>query len=266
MFKVKKWLLILVFCNVIVHSNTTNNYCKKDFSKYFKNFDGAFVLYDYNNQKYTRYNSVKCKTRYSPCSTFKIPNTLLALELEIITKNNSFMEWDGKERMLKSWNSNQNLKSAFTNSTVWYYQNLAVKIGKENYKTFLNKINYGNQDITSKVNKFWLSRSLKISPNEQVNFLKKIYSNNLPINPNHIDTLKTIMIMEENSLFNLRGKTGSGKTSSSNLGWFIGALELQDNTYLFASLIEGNDASGLKAKAITKNILKKIVSPFLNLK
>lgn len=230
-----------------------------DFTKYFEDFDGAFVLYDYNNKYYIRHNEKKCTTRYSPCSTFKIPNTILALQLGLITKDSSTMKWDGEKRWLEAWNSDHNLESAFKNSAVWYYQNLARETGEENYKKFLSETNYGNQDISGGITNFWLYSSLTISPEEQVTFLEKLYLYNLPIDSSNINILKEIMVIEKNDIYTYSGKTGSGKKDGSpDIGWFVGAVELGTNIYLFATFIEGDDASGVKAREISKRILKSI--------
>lgn len=230
-----------------------------DFTKYFEGYEGGFILYDYNNKYYIRHNEKICTTRYSPCSTFKIPNTLLALQLGIISADSNFMKWDGTERRIESWNADQTLESAFKNSTVWYYQNLARQIGDQNYNKFLSEFNYGNQDISGGLENFWLYSSLTISPEEQVKFLEKIYLYDLPIDSININTLKKVMLIEESDVHKFSGKTGSGiKEGSPDIGWFVGAVELGSNIYLFATFIEGDDASGAKAKEISKRILQSI--------
>lgn len=230
-----------------------------DFTKYFEDYDGAFILYDFNNKYYIRHNEKKCTTRYSPCSTFKIPNTLLALQLGIISADSNFMKWDGEQRRIETWNADQTLESAFKNSAVWYYQNLARETGEENYEKFLSETNYGNQDISGGLTNFWLYSSLTISPEEQVAFLEKLYLYNLPIDSSNINILKEIMLIEENDIYTFSGKTGSGvKQGSPDLGWFVGAVELGSNLYLFATFIEGADASGVKAREISKRILQSI--------
>jgi hypothetical protein len=51
----------------------------QDLSKYFQNTEGAFVLYDLKNDRYLRYNERRCRERFTPFSTFKIPNSIIGL-------------------------------------------------------------------------------------------------------------------------------------------------------------------------------------------
>ncbi|KAA0210580.1 class D beta-lactamase [Ignavibacteria bacterium CHB1] len=247
--------LFLFSCN----TESKGHFYETDFSKFFGEFDGAFVLYDYNNKYYIEHNSKKCSTRYSPCSTFKIPNTLIALQLGVIKPDSNFLKWDGTVRSIEAWNSDQTLETAFKNSTVWYYQHLANLIGDENYKHFLFSFDYGNKDISGGIDNFWLYSSLTISPLEQVKFLEKLYTFNLPVDSVYIEKTKELLLQEENEYYRFSGKTGSGsKNGFNDIGWFTGSVELGNNIYIFAILLEGKDASGVKAREISKLILKSM--------
>ncbi|KXK04886.1 MAG: Regulatory protein BlaR1 [Chlorobi bacterium OLB4] len=247
--------LFLFSCN----TESKGHFYETDFSKFFGEFDGAFVLYDYNNKYYIEHNSKKCSTRYSPCSTFKIPNTLIALQLGVIKPDSNFLKWDGTVRSIEAWNSDQTLETAFKNSTVWYYQHLANLIGDENYKHFLSSFDYGNKDISGGIDNFWLYSSLTISPLEQVKFLEKLYTFNLPVDSVYIEKTKELLLQEENEYYRFSGKTGSGsKNGFNDIGWFTGSVELGNNIYIFAILLEGKDASGVKAREISKLILKSM--------
>jgi beta-lactamase class D len=127
-------------------------------------------------------------------------------------------------------------------------------------KEYLDKIGYGNHDISGGIDKFWLMSSLEISAEEQVDFLKKFYEGQLPFSERSLNIVKEITILDSNKLYVLRGKTGSGVFPNGNdrLGWFVGYVILGDNAFIFAANILGDDANGKKAKEITIEILKSM--------
>ena len=165
-------------------------------------------------------------------------------------------------RDYKVWNKDHDLHSAIANSVVWYYQEVARRIGKETMQKYIDEVGYGNKDISGGIDKFWLGSSLKISPNEQVEFLRKLYFGELPFSERNMDIVKDIMRLDSlpsGAVFS--GKTGTGlnaERTGTNLGWFVGTVELGSNLYIFATNIHGEDANGKKAKDITLEILKSI--------
>lgn len=232
-----------------------------DFEKYFSDYKGCFVLYDMKNDTYLIYNKEQAEKRISPCSTFKIFNSLVGLETGVIKDENFVIKWDGvKINFGENWNQDHTLKSAIKYSVLWYYKELARRVGEEKMLYYLNKADYGNEDISGGIDNFWLRSSFKVSAFEQINFLKKFINYNLPFSKRSVDIVKDIIILDKNDKFVLRGKTGSGYENKKwILGWFIGYLETDGNTYIFAVNMEGeDDASGANAKKITYEILKEL--------
>jgi beta-lactamase class D len=127
-------------------------------------------------------------------------------------------------------------------------------------KEYIGKIGYGNNDISGGTDKFWLMNSLEISADEQVEFLKKLCTNDLPFSERSLNIVKNITILDSNANLVFRGKTGSGNfpDGKTGLGWFIGYISLGNNIYIFSTNILGEDANGKKAKEITIEILKSI--------
>lgn len=254
------FILLFIGCN---NKNETSQNKKTgyetDFSKFFEGYSGAFVLYDVSNNFYVRYNEEQCKKRLSPCSTFKIPNSLIALETGVANDENFTLKWDGTKQPIDSWNKDHTLKSAIANSVVWYYRELARRIGEEKMKYYIQKLNYGNMDISGGLDKFWLMSSIEISANEQLEFIFKLYKNELPFSKRTIDIVKDIMTLEKNDNFILRGKTGSGSKENYSQGWFVGYVEHKNNAFIFTTnIIAPDGANGVKAKEITYNILKSL--------
>lgn len=232
-----------------------------NFSKYFEGYSGAFVLYDVANNFYIRHNEGQCKKRLSPCSTFKIPNSLIALETGVATDENFLLKWDGTKQWMDSWEKDHTLRTAIANSVVWYYRELARRIGEEKMNEYIKKISYGNMDISGGLDKFWLMSSIEVSANEQVEFLYKLYKNELPFSERTINIVKDIITLEKNDSYILRGKTGSGSRKEENYyqGWFVGYLQHKNNAYIFATnMIDNKRVDGLKTKEITYEILKSL--------
>ncbi len=227
-------------------------------TKYFCGIPGTFEMFDLKRNRYTRYNPKRNDEHYLPASTFKIMNSLIALESGIVPDENYVIKWDGTKYDIPSWNADQNLKSGMSNSVVWFYQELARRTGWEKMKYYVENARYGNTDISGKIDSFWLEGGLRISADEQVEFLRSLYLNELPFKDRVVNIVKEIIILERNNKYTLRGKTGSVTRVLPHIGWFVGYLERDNDVYFFALNIDspGNDAAGFKAKEITRSILK----------
>lgn len=224
---------------------------------HFNNYEGCFILYDENNNELSIYNKEQAETPVSPCSTFKIVNSLIGLETDVISDASHVYEWDGTTFMLKEWNRDHTLRSAIANSVVWYYQKLASDVGEERMQKHLDEVGYGNKDITGGITQFWLESSLEIAPIEQISILRKLYHDQLPFAEEHMAIVRDIIVLEETDSYTFSGKTGSG--ASGTLGWFVGVVERDDNKYYFVSNIQGDEqAYGFIAKEIAIEILEEM--------
>lgn len=210
-----------------------------DLSKFFNGNPGAFVLYDAAANSYTRYNPERCAERVTPASTFKIPNSLIGLETGVIPDTDYVIKWDGRPKFIKEWERDHNLRTAIKYSVVPYYQELARRVGKVKMQHWLDTLNYGNRTIGNEVDRFWLEGSLKISPDEQIEFLKKFYLRKLPFSEINIQKVKDILPEEryENSI--LKFKTGTADIGNDYYtAWLVGYVEKQGRVYFFAFNIE----------------------------
>ena len=131
-----------------------------------------------STDKWNIYNMDHASTRVPPNSTYKIYDALLGLESGIITPKHSTFTWNGEPCPFESWESDQDLTSAMHNSVNWYFQAIDSQAGFQSVKTFLQTINYGNQNTGTNLNLYWTDFSLKISPIEQVELLQNFYQNN----------------------------------------------------------------------------------------
>ena len=244
----------------------SENQSKPDLAKHFAGIDGAFVLHDTKNDKYYRHNEKRCAERLSPCSTFKIPNSLIALETGVVKDENFLIKWDSlktprQEWWSSTWARDHDLGSAIKYSVVWYYQEVARRVGEENYRQYLRQINYGNQDISGGIDKFWLSSTLKISANEQIEFLKKFYRGELGFSQRTTDIVKSIIVLEQTDQYTLSGKTGAGpRENGKMLGWLVGYVEANNNLYFYALNFDGDDFQAVAARRmeLAKTLLREL--------
>ena len=180
--------------------------------KYFDEYqvEGCIAIYDLNHSKFIDYNPDRCSQQFIPASTFKIINSLIALETKIIPDTSYVMKWDSVVRSVESWNRDQSMQDAFHHSAFWYYQEIARKIGQQKYGQYLEVMEYGNKNPGGAVDSFWLTGDLRISCDEQVEFLKNFYTYQLPVSKQTTDLVKGMMVMEKNPDYMLSGKTGWG--------------------------------------------------------
>lgn len=237
-----------------------------DLSHIFGNTIGAFVLYAPQDNQYTYYNEERCNQNFSPMSTFKIPNSIISLETgaiadETITVSYDSQKYPSEDWWPPQWKQENNLRSALKYSVVWFYRELALKVGTANMKKYLAHFKYGNQDISGGLDKFWLSSSLKISPKQQVEFLRRFYTDELLVSKRTADIVKDILVLEETDTYKLSAKTGTGFLENENiLGWLVGYLEKSDDVYFFALNLEGKqeEASRKKRLEMTKQIFTQL--------
>ncbi len=234
----KTAFLILLSVTMNIFPQTLNEISSWEsfYTRY--NVTGCITIYDQTKNEYLVHNGERCREPFSPASTFKILNSLIALETGVIKDENEVIPWDSVNRRYDKWNMDQTLRSAIKYSAVWAYQELARKIGERRMKHFIDSVKYGNCDISGEIDEFWLNGSLKISPLEQVEFLKRLYTNDLPFSKRNLDIVKDIMINDQNDNYILRGKTGRGINSRADVGWYAGYLEEDGNVYFFANNID----------------------------
>jgi len=222
---------------------------------------GSFVLYDFKQNRYLFVNPERVDDEFLPASTFKIIHSLIALEEKIIPDENHIEKWDGIKRDIPVWNKDHDLKSAFKNSVVWYYQRLAKKIGSAKMKIQLSILRYGNGNLSAGIDSFWLKGGFRVTQEQQIDLLVRLYDKDLPFSPRTIEIVKRIMISEKNSDYVIRSKTGMTVQDNKTIGWYIGYIEKGDTVIFFANNIEKQNPDKTFSNAridIAKEILKEL--------
>lgn len=231
-----------------------------DLASYFGGYEGSFVMYDLEQRAWSIYNKNYATLRVSPDSTYKIYDALIGLESGVISPEQSEILWDGTNYYFDAWNTDQNLFTAMRNSVTWYFQALDHKVGFQAVKDFIQEINYGNQNMTGSFSSYWMESSLKISPIEQVELLKKFHCDEFSVSSENIRTVKDSICLYSSPEASFYGKTGSGRVNDQDVnGWFIGYIETSGHTYYFSSNIQGESgATGTAASEIALSILSDL--------
>ncbi|WP_425411200.1 penicillin-binding transpeptidase domain-containing protein [Niabella aurantiaca] len=219
--------------------------------------------------EFTVYNLARYRdSAYLPASTFKIVNALIGLQTGVISGDSMIIPWDGVQRPVAAWNKDLNMYQAFRVSAVPYYQEVARRIGKEKMQFWLDSLHYGagKKDtlfkIRSAIDTFWLDNTVKLTPDENLGLVKKLYFNELPFFKLYQQKVKNAMLFEDNSNYKLAYKTGWGTTEKGHpLGWIVGWVEENRHPYFFVLNVEssdpGYDMTTVRLKML-KDILKQL--------
>ncbi|KKX51597.1 beta-lactamase [Sphingobacterium sp. IITKGP-BTPF85] len=243
---------------------------RRDFTKYFSNcqVEGSTVIYDNTNKTWVCSDMEDAKTENLPASTFKIVNLLIALETETIKDENDIIKWPGQTDTVKygyrpDIYHDMTVKEAFKVSAGWVFVELAKKIGREKYKEYLSLAKYGNLNLSHADDDFWNFGAFKISPINQVDFLRRLYNEELPFSKENQQIVKNVMVTEETDSYMIHSKTGWTKENDINTGWWVGYIERNNKVYFFATRILQDRKLNLSnfgncRKDITKAIFKEL--------
>jgi beta-lactamase class D len=239
---------------------------------YFKDATGCFLLYNMKTNTFEKvFGEENCRVDYTAYSTFKVPLAVMAFDSGALKDENEVLKWDGKKSTRPESNHDHDAKSWMRDSIVWFSQRLTSKIGEEKLQAYLNSFNYGNKDLKAGITEAWLvaptskGPSLKITAYEQVDFMKKLWTNSLSASPRSMTLTRDITYLETSpNGFKLSGKTGSNfydKAHKQAFGWFIAHLEKDGLEYIVVTNFRDLKPSksklygGARAKETTKQIL-----------
>lgn len=219
-----------------------------ELKKVFEQFgaNGSILIYDQQRNSYAGYNLPRCNTPFSPASTFKIPNTLIALETGIATPETVF-KWNGEKRAFPTWEKDMDIREAFRLSAVPVYQEIARRVGVERMQYYIRLFGYGDMDIQAEnIGKFWLEGDSQITQYQQIYFLCKLYNLQLPVSERAMKLTKDIMVYETTADYVLSSKTGWAVRQKKNVTWLVGYVETGGNVYYFATNLEADEGTDVK--------------------
>jgi len=225
-------------------------------------FAGSVLVYDIVSNSYQAGHAERVNRRLIPASTFKILNSLIALETGVVTDGSTVIKWDGVVRDRTELNRDRDLQTAFRLSAVPHFQELARRIGAERMQRFVDAVGYGNRDITGGIDLFWLTGGLRVSPREQVEFLSRLYRGDLPFSAGTMATVRDMMVADQTEEHVIRAKTGwAVMPPSENVGWWVGWVERRGRVHVFATVLEAtapNQTFGPARQGVTRSVLGQL--------
>lgn len=234
--------------------------------KYFdeNKIDGCFGLFDNGQGDFTVYNLPRFSdSAFTPASTFKIVNSLVALETGVISDTSTIIKWDSTETGRAECEKDMTMAEAFRFSCPRWYQELARRIGENRMQKFLDTLGYGARYGRSKINNdldaFWLNNNVEITADEELGLVKKLYFSQLPFQKRSQQLVKGMMITDINAKYTLAYKTGWGTLSNGNqLGWVVGWVEENNHPYFFVLQVESPNKN-INMREVRMNVLKGIL-------
>ncbi|HEY6941654.1 class D beta-lactamase [Dokdonella sp.] len=223
------WLLLVPFA--CVRADDARWHVHPEWAREFaaRGLEGTALVYDEASDRYHVYDRARAQARFSPASTFKLLNAMVALETGAVKDEYEVLRWDGVQRRYPDWNRDQSLASAMRFSAVWFYQEMARRAGAARMQAWLDRVGYGNRDIGGGIDRFWLTGALRISAVEQVAFLRRLARGELPFSAAVQETVRRITILDSDPAYILHGKTGwavrDDTAGPADLGWFVGWVE-----------------------------------------
>ena len=218
----------------------------------------CFLLLDTKSGEFTRSPNDVCDTRLPPASTFKIAHAIAALDSGVIKDADEVIRYDGAPTANEAWRRDHTLASAMRYSVVWYFQQIAKRLGMDREEYYLRRLRYGNADPSSGLTTFWLGGSLRISPIEQMTFVRRLYYDELPVGERSVGIVRRILVQPPDAIVNATGEhpfdapwppgtTVSAKTGSTSfepkraVRWIVGRVERDRHAWLFVSCVAGAD-------------------------
>jgi beta-lactamase class D len=221
---------------------------------------GTIALFDSADGSLSCSDVVLCRRPTIPASTFKIANCMIALETGVVQDAETKLPWDGKNYSVPEWNQNNTLRTAVQFSCVPCFQAMARNVGEQRMAEWLNKLDYGNQDMSGGVDRFWLMGGLRISPLQQIDFLRRFDGRKLPISVRTSETVRDLITLDVGQGYTLLGKTGSALPPEEPefAMWFVGWLELGERKVFFATLINKHD-EGVDPKPTRRRVTERVL-------
>ena len=211
----------------------------KSLAKYFLDVGtvGTFVGYKVDDYLVIASDRNRSGEAKLPASTFKIPNSIIALETGVVgDPDKDVFKWDGVVRSIEAWNKDHTMRSAIAASAVPVYQEIARRIGEERMQKYVDLLDYGNRDIGGGIDQFWLTGNLRIDPVQQVDFVDRLRRGVLPVSKRSQDLVRDILPVTKAGDAVIRAKSGllGAEIGKPSLGWMVGWAEKGEARTVFA--------------------------------
>jgi len=212
---------------------------------------GTFVGYKTDDYLIVASDKERSGQAFLPASTYKIPNSLIALETGVVEDpDKDVFKWDGVKRDIEQWNRDHTLRSAIAASVVPVYQEIARRIGAERMQKYVDLFDYGNHNIGGGIDQFWLTGDLRIDPVQQIDFVDRLRRGVLPVSKRSQDLVRDILPVTKVGDAVIRAKTGllGAEIGKPSLGWVVGWAEKGSAQTVFALNLDAREPRHIAAR------------------
>jgi beta-lactamase class D len=224
-----------------------------------KAVQGTFVLFEPMESRYRVHDTARAQRRFIPASTFKIANALVGLEVGSISDENEVFHWDGRPKPSPAWERDHTLDSGMRESVVWMFQEIARRTGRVRMREWLERLDYGNHDMSGGIDLFWLQGGLRISAMEQVAFLHRLAEGRLPATQRAQRLVRNALVVEKTRDHTLYAKTGTATGGREPVMWWVGWVERKGRpqAYFAMNLAPGPRTSPADRLEIGRGVLRE---------
>jgi beta-lactamase class D len=198
---------------------------------------GSFALLENGTDVFTIHNLSRYRdSAYAPLASFYELPALIALDKGIINHKDSSAEaLDGDV----------------------FYDSLISKLGRTEMIKTIDSLHYGKGVVSANMHQFWKDQSLKITADEQLGLIKKLYFRELFFQKKSQEKYKSMIKREQNAAYQLSYIIGSDTTQAPYATWIVGYVEENQHPYFFVLNTDAQSGEQLKEKNIQllKNIL-----------
>jgi beta-lactamase class D len=237
---------------------------REDLAKRFFDLgtEGTFVGYKIDDYLIIASDKDRSGQGRLPASTFKIPNSLIALETGVVgDPDKDVFKWDGVTRSIAAWNQDHTLRSAISVSAFPVFQEIARRIGAERMQKYVDTLDYGNRDIGGGIDQFWVAGNLRIDPVQQVDFIDRLRRGLLPVGKRSQQLVCDILPVTKVGDAVIRAKTGLTDKEHGALGWLVGWVEKGSAVTVFAMNMDCKTQEQIDARmTVTQQCLTDIVA------
>lgn len=199
-------------------------------------------------------HALKATDAFLPCSTFKLPHALIALETGVITLRENRKRCDARE--CHSSHGEVDLAGAIRESCVSYFRQTARAIGAERMAAGLARLGYPATGTLEPLDGFWLTGGMRITAEQQLRWIRRFYTEALPVKAEHLAAVRAASLRAGAGDWIIQGKTGAtGAGPSWSVGWFVCQASREGTPRWVVVLLKGKGATGTEAERGLRRLL-----------
>lgn len=253
-------LAVVCLCAAFIYSCSSNNvHDRKDWAHYLsdKGVTGCIMLHNSVLNTFEVYNLQGTQNRYAPAASFNIMIALAGLETGVIRDTNMVMR-DSLNQPVAGISPDETMAMAFHRGDLPFLQQISRLVGKERMKFWMDSVKYGNMAVGIHIDSFWLDNTLRVSADEQLGLLQKLYYGKLPFQSRSQRLVKSLMLVDKTAKYQISYVLGSTSYAGKQVSWIVGWLEEKNRPHFFVLNVAA-PASFKSIDEVTRDILYEVL-------